>query len=67
LRAKLPNTPILVIRPGVQGHAKESAQKLTVDGASSIAFTLEEAHATADSLLLLGSVKGGEGQVLGHP
>ena len=67
LRTKLPNTPILVIRPGVQGHAKESAQKLTVDGASSIAFTLEEAHATANSLLLLGSVKGGEGQVLGHP
>lgn len=55
LRAKLPSTPILVIRPGVQGHGKESAQKLTADGASSIAFTLEEARSTADSLLLLES------------
>jgi orotate phosphoribosyltransferase len=55
LRAKLPSTPILVIRPGVQGHGKESAQKLTADGASSIAFTLEEARSTANSLLLLES------------
>ena len=44
LRAKLPQTPILVIRPGVQANGKESAQKLTEDGASQVCFTLEDAH-----------------------
>jgi hypothetical protein len=61
LRAKLPSTPILVIRPGVQAHGKESAQKLTMDGASSIAFTLEEARATVDRLLLPNSTNGNAG------
>jgi hypothetical protein len=51
LRAKLPKMPILVIRPGVQAHGKESAQKLTADGASSIAFTLEEARTMVNSQL----------------
>jgi predicted PurR-regulated permease PerM len=51
LRAKLPVTPILVIRPGVQANGKESAQKLTEDGASKVCFTLGEAHAAVENQL----------------
>ena len=34
LRTKLPQTPILVIRPGAQARGAESSQRLTEDGAS---------------------------------
>lgn len=51
LRAKLPNTPILVIRPGVQADGKESAEKLTLDGATQICFTLEDARTAAEQRL----------------
>jgi hypothetical protein len=53
LRAKLPHTPIVVIRPGVQANAKESAQRLTEDGASRVCFTLEEAHIAAEQQLVM--------------
>lgn len=52
LRAKLPHTPILVIRPGVQANGKESAQKLTEDGASQVCFTLEDARKSAEQQLV---------------
>ncbi|HEY2899238.1 MAG TPA: hypothetical protein VGL59_01595, partial [Polyangia bacterium] len=52
LRAKLPATPILVIRPGVQANAKESALKLIEDGASQVCFTLVEAHKMAERYLV---------------
>ena len=51
LRAKLPDTPILVIRPGVQENGKESALRLTEDGASQVCFTLEDAHTVAEQQL----------------
>jgi len=51
LRAKLPDTPILVIRPGVQANEKESALRLSEDGASQVCFTLEEAHTVAEQRL----------------
>ncbi len=51
LRAKHPQTPILVIRPGVQANGKDSAQKLTEDGATHVCFTIEEAHTSASYLL----------------
>jgi predicted PurR-regulated permease PerM len=54
LRAKLPATPILVIRPGVQANEKESAKKLLEDGASMVCATLEEAHTTAEQQLVKG-------------
>jgi hypothetical protein len=44
LRVKLPTTPIVVIRPGIQAKNRESAESLTADGASSAVFTLEDAH-----------------------
>ena len=56
LRAKLPHTPILVIRPvvpGVQTNATESAQKLTADGASQVCFTLEDARVAVEQQLVL--------------
>jgi predicted PurR-regulated permease PerM len=53
LRAKLPTTPILVIRPGVQANGKESAQRLTEDGASQVCFTLEDAHTGAEQQLVM--------------
>jgi hypothetical protein len=56
LRAKLPVTPILVIRPGVQANGKESAQKLTDDGASQVCFTLEDAHTAVERQLAASSV-----------
>jgi predicted PurR-regulated permease PerM len=57
LRAKLPRTPILVIRPGLQANGKETAQKLTQDGASKVCFTLVEAHeATENQLAIAPSV-----------
>jgi predicted PurR-regulated permease PerM len=53
LRAKLPHTPIVVIRPGVQGKNRESAEQLSVDGASSVVFTLQDAQLKVDQHLLL--------------
>jgi predicted PurR-regulated permease PerM len=48
LRAKLPHTPILVIRPGAQAGAHESSQRLSADGAGRVCFTLEEARAIVE-------------------
>ena len=36
-----------MIRPGVQGNGKQSAQKLTADGATRVCFTLEDARTAA--------------------
>jgi hypothetical protein len=44
LRAKLPNTPLVVIRPGGQANAQESSQRLIEDGARQVCFTLESAR-----------------------
>jgi predicted PurR-regulated permease PerM len=52
MRAKLPQTPILVIRPGVQANGKDSAQRLTEDGANQVYFTLEDAHKGAAQRLV---------------
>lgn len=52
LRAKLPRTTILVIRPGVQANEKESAQRLLEDGANMVCATLEEARTAAAHLLV---------------
>jgi predicted PurR-regulated permease PerM len=52
LRAKHPTTPIVVIRPGVQANGKESAQRLTEDGATQVCFTLEDAHTAAAQQLI---------------
>jgi predicted PurR-regulated permease PerM len=57
LRAKLPHTPILVIRPGAQASGKDSAQRLTEDGASQVCFTLEDAHTAAEQQLVMGQVE----------
>jgi predicted PurR-regulated permease PerM len=54
LRAKHPTTPILVIRPGVQANGKESALRLTEDGATQVCFTLEDAHTGAEQQLITG-------------
>ena len=56
LRSKLPRTPILVIRPGVQANGKESALRLTEDGATQVCFTLEEAHTIARQQLVTGQL-----------
>jgi hypothetical protein len=56
LRAKLPRTPILVIRPGVQANGKESALRLTEDGATQVCFTLEDAHTIARQHLVTGQL-----------
>jgi len=58
LRAKLPDTPIVVIRPGVQGKNRESAEQLTSDGASSVVFTLQDAQLKVDQHLLLTAADG---------
>jgi predicted PurR-regulated permease PerM len=55
VRAKLPQTPILVIRPGVQPNGQESAQRLTEDGANQVYFTLADAHRGAAQRLLIRS------------
>jgi hypothetical protein len=55
VRAKHPQTPILVIRPGLQSNGKESAQRLTEDGATQVCFTLEEAQKAASQRLGRGS------------
>jgi predicted PurR-regulated permease PerM len=44
LRAKLPQTPILVIRPGAQARGEQSSRSLIEDGARQVCFTLEEAR-----------------------
>jgi predicted PurR-regulated permease PerM len=53
LRAKLPATPIVVIRPGVQDRSRESAEKLTADGATCVAFTLLDAQIKVEQQLVL--------------
>jgi predicted PurR-regulated permease PerM len=53
LRAKSPNTPIIVIRPGVQANGTESARRLTEDGATHVSFTLEDAHKAAEQHLVM--------------
>ena len=50
LRAKLPHTPVVVIRPGGQAHGQESSQKLTEDGARQVCFTLESARTTIEQI-----------------
>jgi predicted PurR-regulated permease PerM len=57
LHAKLPATPILVIRPGVQANGKENALRLTQDGATQVSFTLEDAHTAAEQQLVMGQVE----------
>jgi predicted PurR-regulated permease PerM len=57
LHAKLPATPILVIRPGVQANGKENALRLTEDGAAHVSFTLEDAHTAAEQRLVMGQVE----------
>ncbi len=52
LRAKLPQTPILVIRPGAQADGQESARRLTLDGAGEVCFTLAEARTFVERQLL---------------
>jgi predicted PurR-regulated permease PerM len=52
LRAKLPRTPILVIRPGAQARGQESSQRLTEDGAGQVCFTLEEARTIVERQVL---------------
>ncbi|HSY41821.1 MAG TPA: AI-2E family transporter, partial [Polyangia bacterium] len=39
LRAKLPATPLVVIRPGGQANGQESSLRLTEDGANEVCFT----------------------------
>jgi hypothetical protein len=55
LRLKFPKTPILVIRPGVQPDGQESSQRLTVDGAGHVCFSLAEARAFVERQLLGGT------------
>ena len=50
LRAKLPNTPVVVIRPGGQADGQESARRLTEDGARQVCFTLESARTTIEQI-----------------
>ena len=57
LRAKLPDTPILVIRPGAQANGQESSRKLTEDGARQVCFTLEDAHTVVEQQLLAGHAR----------
>lgn len=54
LRAKLPQTPILVIRPGAQTRGQESSRRLTEDGAGQVCFTLEEARTIVERQLSAG-------------
>jgi predicted PurR-regulated permease PerM len=53
LRAKLPDTPIVVIRPGIPPSAREGARKLTADGATAVAFSVEEGHSTTQGQLAI--------------
>jgi len=52
LRAKLPQTPILVIRPGAQARGEESSRRLIEDGAGQVCFTLEEARTIVERQVL---------------
>jgi predicted PurR-regulated permease PerM len=52
LRAKLPKTPIVVIRPGAQANGKDSSERLIEDGARQVCFTLEDAHTIVEQQLL---------------
>jgi predicted PurR-regulated permease PerM len=54
LRTKLPQTPILVIRPGAQARGPESSQRLTEDGAGQVCFTLGEARTIVERQVLAG-------------
>ncbi len=51
LRAKLPHTPLVVIRPGGQANGQESSQRLTEDGARQVCFTLEGARTTIEQIV----------------
>ena len=53
LRAKLPDTPIVVIRPGVPPTARENARRLIADGATAVAFSIEEGHTTTEGQLAI--------------
>lgn len=56
LNDRLPNARILIIRPGVNDDAQLTrADKLIQDGATGVAFTLADARARANQLLLLDS------------
>ncbi len=55
LRAKLPHTPILVIRPGAQANGEESSRRLTEDGAGQVCSTIEDAHTVVEQQLLANS------------
>ncbi len=57
VRAKLPLTPILVIRPGVQANDQESAQRLTEDGANQVCFTIADAHQGAAQRLVISQIE----------
>ncbi len=50
LRAKLPHTPLVVIRPGGQANGHESSLRLTEDGARQVCFTLESARTTIEQI-----------------
>jgi predicted PurR-regulated permease PerM len=52
LRAKLPATPIVVIRPGAQANGQESSLRLTEDGARQVCFTIEDARTVVEQQLL---------------
>jgi predicted PurR-regulated permease PerM len=65
LHAKLPETPILVIRPGVQANGKENALRLTEDGAAHVSFTLEDAHTAAEQRLVMGQVEAARSEASG--
>ena len=51
LRARLPSTPVVVIRPGGQANGQESSLRLTEDGANQVCFTLESARATIERVV----------------
>jgi predicted PurR-regulated permease PerM len=51
LKAKLPTTPILVLRPGLASR-DGATDKLTKEGATKVSFTLREAKAAAEEQLL---------------
>jgi predicted PurR-regulated permease PerM len=54
LHTKLPQTPIVVIRPGAQARGSESSQRLIEDGAAQVCFTLEETRTVVERQVLTG-------------
>lgn len=51
LRARLPSTPVVVIRPGGQANGRESSLRLIEDGANQVCFTLESARTTIERVV----------------